>query len=199
MKTFRLILLACGVLAGTGLFAQEGATMATPPPPPPPSADDNAAPTPAPTPVDGLIHVQELPTTAQLTKDAEAEGMAITRMEQSTDRIVVTYRYASGNTRTFAYTTVLPEDPDTVVGAPPPAPASESSPHYTVIYSEPPPVYYTPRYYSPRYYDPFGPSLSIGLGFGRTYGTYGHFGHSYRPRYYGGYHGGRHYSPRWRR
>lgn len=180
--------------------------MSTPPPPPPVPSDrpadrENTRPV-ASAPVDGLIHVQQLPTAAQLTRDADAEGMTITRMDQSTDRIVVTYRYASGNTRTFAYTTVLPEDPDTQVGAPPAMPSPEPAPRYEVIYSEPPPpVYYTTRYYSPRYYDPypFGSSLSIGLGFGHTWGNYGTFGHHYRPRYYGGYHGGYRPSPRWRR
>lgn len=183
------------MLAGAHLFAQEGASMATPPPPPPPSAgasgesDRPTAPAPEPVRVDGLIHVQQLPSTAQLTKDAEAEGMSITRMEQSADRIVVTYRYASGNERTFAYTTVLPENPDAQVDAPPAMPAPES-PRYTVIYREPAPVYYYPRYYYDPY--PFRSSFSIGLGFG----NFGHYGRSHY--YHGGFRGG-HHSPRWRR
>lgn len=184
--------------------------MATPPPPSPtlnpsnePAPDQGASkepvrePVPALSPsngqVDGLIHVQQLPTTAQLTNDAEAENMTITRMEQSADRIIVTYRYASGNTRTFAYTTVLPVDPDSQT-APPrtvTAPPPERSPRYTVIYTEPEPVYYYPRY-TTRYYDPW-PTFSLGLGFGRSYGSYGGFGYHHRPHYYGGYRGGHHY------
>jgi hypothetical protein len=135
--------------------------------------------------VDGLIHVQKLPTPAQITADAEAEGMSVTRMEQQSDRIIVSYRYASGNTRTFAYTTVLPSNPETEIGAstvtsaPPPP-----SPNYTVIYSEPAPVYYYPRSY---YYNPYWPttSFSLGLGFGRSYGGYGRYGYGPRSSYRG--------------
>lgn len=192
MKTFRPLLLACGALAGTALFAQEAVTVTTPPPAPPALSPSNgpapasAAAAPESVPVDGLIHVQQLPSPAQLTKDAEAEGMVITRMEQSTDRIVVTYRYASGNTRTFAYTTVLPVDPDSEI-APPRVEASAP----TVIYREAPRVIYDsyPRYVT-RYYDPW-PTFSLGLGFGRGFG-YGSHGYYSRPRYYGGYHGGHH-------
>jgi hypothetical protein len=180
MKTLRHLLSLSAALAGTALIAQDA-----PPPPTVTAAPPPAAPAPE-IPVDGLIHVQQLPTTAQLTRDAEAEGMAITRMEQKEDRIIVTYRYASGNTRTFAYTTTLPEDPDTEVGAPPPArPAPVPAPNYTVIYTEPAPVYY-PRYVRP--YDPYywpSSSFSLGIGIGRNWGSYGHPGYYGRPRYYG--------------
>lgn len=195
MKTLRTLLFACGAISGAALFAQEGAppsTMSTPPPPAP-----TAAPAPEPAPVDGLIHVQKLPTTAQLTSDAEAEGMTITRMEQLTDRIVVTYRYPSGNTRTFAYTTTLPTDPDKeVIGAAPPAPAPAPAPSYTVIYTEPAPVYYYPRYV--RTYDPYWPSTTFSFGFGRSFGTYGHYGYYGRPHHYPRHH--RHHGHHhWRR
>jgi len=182
MKNLTRLLALVGAVSGAALFAQDNGSAptvsSTPPPPPPASA---AAPAPQ-TPVDGLIHVQKLPSPAQITADAEAEGMTVTRMDQESDRIIVTYRYASGNTRTFAYTTVLPTNPDNEIGAstvtsapPPPAP------NYSVIYTEPAPVYYYPRYVSP-YYDSYWPrtSLSIGLGFGRGFG--GYYGPS---RYYG--------------
>jgi hypothetical protein len=179
MKNLPRLLVLFSVAAGTALLAQDYAPAPTVTANPPPSS---SAAAPSSTPVDGLIHVQKLPTSAQLTADAEAEGMTVTRMEQYSDRIIVTYRYASGNTRTFAYTTALPENPETTTSSTTrvvttvPAPA----PNYTVIYSEPAPVYYYPRYYSS--YDPYWPrtSLSIGLGFGRGFG--GYYGPS---RYYG--------------
>lgn len=182
MKTItRALILLTATAAGTALFGQENS-----PPPivtsaPPPAA----APAPEPIPVDGLIHVQQLPTTAQLARDADAEGMSITRMDQLADRIVVTYRYASGNQRTFAYTTTLPSDPDSEVAVAPSTPAPAPAPNYTVVYTEPAPVYYSPRYV--RTYDPYyyGPSVSIGLGFGRGFSTYGHSGYYGRSRYYG--------------
>lgn len=196
MKTLSRILVLISAIAGSALLAQENGPAPTVTSAPPPSA-----PAPAPMQIDGLIHVQKLPSSAQLMADAEAEGMSVTRMEQLPDRTIVTYRYASGNVRTFAYTTTLPEDPDTAtrsVGTdtPPPAPTSNyaaPAPNYTVIYSEPAPVYYAPRY-APAY-DPYWPttSVSIGLGFGRTFGGYGR-----------GYYGpSRYYSPshhdHWRR
>jgi hypothetical protein len=188
MKILRHLFLSTA-LAGTALVAQDNAPTVTNPPPPP-----VAAPAPEPVQVDGLIHVQQLPTPAQLTRDADAEGMAITRMDQFSDRIVVTYRYASGNTRTFAYTMTLPTDPEKQIAA---APAAQPPPlerSYTVVYTEPAPVYYSPRYV--RSYDPYyyGPSLSIGLGFGRGFSTYGHGGYYGRSRYsphHGHHHRGR--------
>lgn len=198
MKNLPRLLVVLSAVAGTALLAQEGApppTVKSSPPPPAPTA---AAPEQSQTPVDGLIYVQKLPSSAQLTADAEAEGMVVTRMEQFSDRVIVTYRYSSGNTRTFAYTTVLPESGDTTVGSAPSAPPTPA-PNYTVVYTEPAPVYYYPRY-TTRYYDPYWPStsLSIGLGFGRTWGSWGGYGHyGYSPRYYGHY--GHSYRGHWRR
>jgi hypothetical protein len=184
MKFLRHILFLSTALAGAALVAQDNPPAAaspnTPPPPPPAAA-------PEPVQVDGLIHVQQLPTAAQLTRDADAEGMTITRMDQLSDRIIVTYRYASGNTRTFAYTTTLPTDPDKEI-ARTPVPAPAPAPSYTVVYTEPAPVYYYPRYV--RSYDPYWPrsSVSIGIGFGRSFGTYGHSGLYGRPHYYHHHH-----------
>ncbi len=183
MKTLPRLLVLVSAVAGTALFAQDNApapTVTSAPPPPAPSAASASAPAQ----VDGLIHVQKLPTTAQLTADAEAEGMSVTHMEQFPDRILVTYRYASGNTRTFAYTTTLPENPETATSSAPVAmPSTAPAPNYTVIYSEPAPVYYGPRYVPA--YDPYWPttSVSIGLGFGRSFGGYGR-GYYGPPRYY---------------
>jgi len=36
-------------------------------------------------------------------KDAEAEGVTIDRIEQTDVRILATYKYANGSTRTYAY------------------------------------------------------------------------------------------------
>src|SRR4051812_8280061 len=180
MKTLPRLLVLCSVVTGTALLAQDYAPAPTVTANPPPSTPVAA---PASTPVDGLIHVQKLPTSAQLTADAEAEGMTVTRMDQYSDRIIVTYRYASGNTRTFAYTTTLPENPETTTNSAPATTVSTApAPNYTVVYSEPAPVYYYPRYS----YDPYWPSTSLaiglGFGFGRGYGYYG-------PSHYYGSHG----------
>jgi hypothetical protein len=165
-------------------------------------AQDNgaAATPPAPITINGVVHVQTLPTPPSLMKDAEAEGLTILRMDQSPDRIVVAYQYPNGVTRTFAYTTRV--ESSAPVAAPVAAPAaspvtsaiplstatysvvSQAAPT-TIVYSQPAPVYYTPtyvRYYDPYYY-PWAPlALGVGIGMSWNHGYYGGHGH-----YYGGH------------
>ena len=151
--------------------------------------DNGAATTqPAPITVNGVVHVQTLPTPPSLMKDAEAEGLTILRMEQSPDRIIVVYQYPSGATRAFAYTTrvetTVAPVASAVTSAMPLSTAtysvvSQAAPT-TVVYTQPSTVYYTPnyvRYYDPYYY-PWAP-LALGVGIGMTwnYGYYGHGGH----------------------
>jgi hypothetical protein len=153
----------------------------------------------APTPVNGVVYVDKLPTATQLTKDAEDEGLSIVRMNQAADRMLVVYKYPNGSTRSFAYTTSVsetyaptPAPPMStpaypVMSAPPPAPGTVvyASPAPTVVYTDPAPVvYYTPRY--DTYYDPawdFWAPLAIGLGLGWGFHG-GYHGH--------GWHGGGH-------
>ena len=190
MKILNLsaVLLAAAV-SGTAVFAQTDAVASAAPA----AGVTPAPPAPAPVAVNGIVYVEKLPTPTQLTAEAEAEHLTITRMDQSASRVVAVYQYPDGRTRAFAYTTVPPTSNDQVVTA---APANTSTATYTmvappsapsttVVYAQPAPsvVYYdTPGYV--RYYDPawdFWAPLAIGVGLGCGFG-----GHGY---YHGGFHG----------
>ena len=196
MKAFNLsaVILAAAV-SGTAVFAQNNAAPADSS-----TIGVSAAPqVAAPVAINGVVYVEKLPTPTQLMTEAEAEHLTITRMDQSSNRIVVVYQYPDGRSRAFAYSTVPPSANDQVVMAtpvnnstatytmisPPSAPPAAGT---TVVYSQPATrvVYYeSPSYV--RYYDPawdFWAPLAIGVGLGWGFGGHGH--------YYGGYHGGHH-------
>jgi hypothetical protein len=196
MKAINLsAVLVAAAFAGTAAIAQTSPATAAPSPAGVSAAPQNAAPVA----INGFVYVDKLPTPTQLTSEAEAEHLTITRMDQSANRIVVVYQYPDGRTRTFAYSTVAPTGNDQVVTAapantatatytmvaPPPAPTT------TVVYAQPAPsvVYYdSPRYV--RCYDPawdFWAPLAIGVGLGWGFG-----GH-------GGWHGGFHGHGGWHR
>ncbi len=178
MKSTVLLPAALLVAALTGLpaLAQEMTPAPAPVAPPP------AAPAARPM-VDGLVYVAQLPTPAQLMKEAAAEGITISRLEQTAGRILVTYQYANGTTRIYAY---LPLAADGTVPAGTPALVASTTTPPAVVYAEPERVYYYPPRYA-RYYDPawdFWAPLAIGVGLGWGFGDHGHF--------HGGYHGGGH-------
>ena len=87
---------------------------------------------PAPDP-NQIVYTPRLPSVADLSNAATAQGLTVDRMEQSATQIVAVYRNASGQTNTVAYQT-LP--PTTAVTA-----ATTSQPP-TVIYEPAPRVVY---------------------------------------------------------
>lgn len=189
MKTCQLsAALLVAALVGTAGFAQAAATPAAPA-----SAPATVKPAPAaPVAIDGYVYVDKLPTPTQLMSQAEAEHLTISRMDQTSDRIVAVYQYPDGRTRAFAYTTSEPVG--TVATAAPAATATYTvvpppvATEPTVVYAEPAPtvVYYeSPRYV--RYYDPawdFWSPFAVGVGLGWGFGDHDHF--------HGGYDGGHH-------
>ncbi len=147
--------------------------------------------------INHVVYLARLPSPAELMKSAESQATPITRMDQTTDRIVVTYQYAGGRTVTFAYILLssaasapaplameagaMPNSPQVVVRA--------QSPTTTVVYAQPDTYYYSPGYV--RYYDPawdFWAPLALGVGLGWI-GGHGH----------GGWHGGGHGHGGWHR
>jgi hypothetical protein len=169
-------------------------------------AEDNVKPAPAPVAaasvaepavIDHVVYLARLPTPAELMKGAEAQATPILRMDQTANQIVVVYQYAGGRTVTFAYTLL------SSAGSAP-APSAQTStatystqtvavapaPATTVVYAEPPTVYYSPGYV--RYYDPawdFWAPLAIGVGLGWGFGGW-HGGGWHGGGHGGGWHGG---------
>jgi hypothetical protein len=167
---FAATFLAAGARAQTN-----GAPVATPSSPAPavaapaPAAPATAAP-------NQIIYAPRLPSAAELTNAAAAQGVSVERIDQTASQISVTYKYSSGEVKTVAYqllpTGTMPAPTQTTVVQTAPAPA--------VVYAPPPRViYYEEPVYYPRYYYPYYPPVSLSFGFG-----YRHFGGHYG----GGFH-----------
>jgi hypothetical protein len=129
-----------------------------------------------------IIYSSQLPSAAQLTQAAQAQGLAVATINQTASEITVTYRLQDNSSRTISYQ-LLPaaeaSESTPVVAAPvqtqAPVQVVEMEPAPTVVY----------RYYDPYYYDPFYWSrapISVNLG----------FGWGYRGGYYGGHRWGHH-------
>ncbi|WP_438483101.1 hypothetical protein [Oleiharenicola lentus] len=179
-------LVALIALSASSLFAQESgktAKLADAAEKSKPAVADNA-----PTPIDGYVYVDALPTPTQLSDEADREGLIIKRMERSPGRIVVVYEYSDGRTRAFAYSTT---SLDTVARPTTPSPTvvyRDAEPRTTVIYTEPERVIYYERPTYIRSYEPvrdFWAPVSIGVGLG--------FGFGHHHHHHGGFRGG------WRR
>ena len=153
-----------------------------------PAAVSPAAPMPAP---DQVIYIPRLPSPAELTSAAVAQGLTIEKIAQTSAQVAVVYRRADGQVSTVAYqllpaagsastapaaTATFVPAPATAMYVPTPAPA--------VVYAAPEPVYYyDPFYYPWPWFSPV--SLDIGIGYGFHY-----FGGGRGFRYYNGGHGG---------
>ena len=119
-----------------------------------------------------VIYAPRLPTPAELTNAAGAQGVTVEQINQSATQITVTYRFSNGQTNTVAYQLLSNVQPaPTTVVAPSPAP--------TVVYETAPRVIYRYDPWYPRYYYP---PVSLNLGFGYYHGWGG-----------GGYHHHRHW------
>lgn len=164
-KLIPVLILAAGLL-GTALAAG------------PESAASPAAPAPAP---DRTIFAPRLPSPAELTEIAAAQGQTIERIEQSASQVTVVTKAADGRVTTVAYQLL-----STAGNAPARvAPAPRATVTNVVVQDDEPDVVYVPRY---RYYsyDPvwdYWPPLALGIGLGWTFHG-GYHGHGH----YGGWH-----------
>lgn len=132
-----------------------------------------------PTRVSQTVYTPQLPSPAELTAAAAAQGLTVERIVQTSTQLIAFYRNASGQAVTVAYqslppavaaattSTVPAPAPRVVVVSPPPAVVYETAPR--VIYYEPSPYYYPGIWYPP---------VSFSFGFG------------YRSFHGGGYHRG---------
>ena len=180
-KLFPVFVLAAGFIA-LGARAQ----VATPTTPAPVIEIPNAAPA-----ASQFVYSPRLPSAAELTNVAAAQGLSIDRIVQSSSQMTVVYRSANGQTNTVAYM-LLP-----AAGAPATTVASVAPTATTrVVYAEPAPepvYYYDPfydPYYYPGYYSPWYGPVSVNLGFGFRGGWNGGGWRGGGGR--GGFHGGHH-------
>jgi len=164
-----------------------------------------------------VIYLPQLPTAADLSRAAAAQGQTVTRIEQGNGGVTASYTNASGQTMVVSYQ-LLPNGASVAPGAPPPpatggpAPAygqdqnqvvvtQPTSPAPTVVYNDA--SAYNPYAYDyyPAYgYSPWYPAIGLGIGWGWGYnygwGGYrygwghGGWGHPYYGRAGVGFHGG---------
>lgn len=175
MKT---TLISASVLAAGFLTLSASAQVATPSTPAPAVVTE---PAPAVAP-NRIIYAPTLPSAIELTKVAAAQGNSVERIDQTSDRIIVTYKSADGQLSTISYQ-LLPNAASA---------ASATTTATVVVPSQAPRVVYTstyapsypyyvydnsPYYYPWGFYSPV--SLSIGLGYGFR-GGYGFHGGYYR-------------------
>jgi len=163
---------AAALIGAAGAFAAETPSAAAVP------AAEPAIVAPA-VPADRIIYAGQLPSVAQLTQTAQAQGLAIAAIVQTARDITVTYRLTNNTTRTISYQ-LLPEAQPTAVMPASTAPVVETAPTTVqVVEYAPPPRTVVYRYYDPYYYDPFywpRVPVSVNLGFGWTFRG-GHGGH----------------------
>lgn len=185
-RTLSLCALGAASVLGAGVGALAQAPAAAPTEPAPIVAEAQPRP-------DRIIYSGQLPSVAQLTQTAKAQGLTIANITQTAAEIAVTYRLQDNSARTVSYQ-LLPTNADgtaAVEPAPGNVPVTVVPAPTQVIVTEPAPtVVYRTGYYDPFYYDPFywGPRapVSVHLGFG--FGSYRHGGH------YGGHF---HHGHRW--
>jgi hypothetical protein len=179
-KLFPVFVIAAGLIT-LGARAQE-VTSTTPAP----AADPSAVPQ-----ASQVVYSPRLPSAAELTNVAAAQGLSIDKIVQTASQMTVVYRTANGQTNTVAY--VLLPATGSVPGSTVATVATPTTPAPQVVYAAAPatqvvyysaPGYYDPFYY-PSYYGPwYGPAaLSVGFGFGY------HGGGGWRG---GGFHGWHH-------
>lgn len=181
------LLYAGAMVMATGARAQN-TTVATPSTPAPAvqqPAPQQAAAAPAqvaPMP-NQIIYAPRLPSAAELTSAAAAQGQSVEQIIQSSSQITAVYRSSNGQVTTIAYQ-LLPTPGSTATTA------TVVTPAPTVIYQTAPrTIYY-------RSYDPFWddddywyPPVSLSLGFGYYHGWGGGF-HDRDDWHGGGWRGG---------
>ena len=137
-------------------------------------------------PVDHMVYLSFLPDPSELKQDAAANGLTILRLDQTSDRVVVSYKYPDGHTATLGYAKLSDTSARDVI-----RPARVE--RRVVATPEPEVVYYEPGYRTRYVYsdpvDNFWVPLTLGLGLGWATGWHGgHGGHGY----YHGHGGWRH-------
>lgn len=121
---------------------------------------------------DHFVYLSFLPEPSELMADAKANGLEILRLDQTADRLVVTYKYPDGHTATLGYALLgSARDGERVVARVQTPSTAVYTQDRTVIVKNEPEVIYVERdpptrvVYRDRY-DDFWLPLSVGLGIG---------------------------------
>ena len=162
MKTtpFLTVSVLTAVLFAAGAFAQNSEPAG------PPAAASPAAPLPAP---DQVIYIPRLPSPAEVTSAAVAQGLKIEKIAETAGQITVVYQRSDGQISTVAYQ-LLPAagTPSTATAATATVVAAQPA----VVYASPAPAYY----YDPYFYDPWpwfgGVFFDVGVGHGFHHGGF---------------------------
>jgi hypothetical protein len=156
--------LLASALLGTAAFGQSTVTMA---PAPAPAAAPNE-----------VVYVPQLPSVADLTKAAAAQGITVEQINQTSSQITAIYKYSNGQVTTVVYQPLSAAE-SSAVPVPTAAPAPGTTavvPTTTVVYQSAPGYYYDYPYY-PYYYGwGWYPPVSVGIGLGFHGGGYYHGG-----------------------
>lgn len=152
--------------------------------------------------VDHYVYLRFLPKASELAQDAKINGLTILRIDETADRVIVSYQYPDGHTATLGYA-LLGSKPPSVVSRPSSV-APPSTARYVVTDRDPEIIYVerpstTRVIYTDPWYGYWAPvTVGFGLGWATSYysGSYYRGGHHYhgggyyKGGYRGGYHGG---------
>ena len=194
MKTFKTLLtaaLGAAALAATGWAQPSG-----------PQAPNE------------VIYLPQLPTAADLSRTAAAQGQTLSRIEQTSGQVTAVFANANGQTSVISYqilpgqpgATAAPDQqilspaPVTMAQPSTPAPAvgqMQTAPPTTVVYGADAAAYPYDYYPGYGYYGPWYPAIGLGWGWGwgyRGWAGYRGWGYGFAPGvgFHGavGFHGG---------
>jgi hypothetical protein len=172
MKIHTLI---AGSILATALFSTAAFAQNT-------VASASIAATPTPNEV---VYVPQLPSAAELTKAAAAQGVTVEQINQTSSQITVVYKYSNGQVNTVAYQPLSAADASAVPMPTTAAPGTvAAAPATTVVYQTAPGYYYDYPYpyygygYGWGWYPPV--AIGVGIGFHGGGGFRGGFGGHWR-------------------
>jgi len=139
--------------------------------------------------INHMVYLSFLPEPADLMADAKNNGLTILRLDRTSDRVVVTYKYPDGHTATLGYTLISAAGQADRVAAMN-RPVERSKP---VVVTREPEIIYVDRPYRSRVIyrdavDDFWLPLTVGFGLGWVTNHHSH-GY-YRGGFRGSHHGG---------
>jgi len=123
------------------------------------------------------VYLSELPESADLLKNAAANGLTVKRLDRTSDRVVVTYAYPDGLVASLGYALLSSASNADRVAA---TPESARTAKVVRVVETEPEIVYEPRYRRVRIYrdpiDDYWLPLTLGVGIGWVTGHHTHHG-----------------------